>query len=107
MSNYVKVLQVNVNYNSSTTENVLQIAIELDIKVLVIQELWVIVRDSNNRKYRSIIYSSYYQILPNYGTLRPRTLIYVARELQASLAQNSPSNPNYLIIDLSLGTLKM
>jgi hypothetical protein len=34
-------------------------------------------------------------------------LIYVARELQASLAQNSPSNPNYLIIDLSLGILKM
>ena len=86
MSSYVKVLQVNVNRNSSITENVLQTAIELDIKVLVIQEPWVIVRDSNNRKYRSIIYSSYYQILPNYGTLRPRTLIYVARKLQASLA---------------------
>jgi hypothetical protein len=34
-------------------------------------------------------------------------LIYVARELQASLAQNSLSNPDYLIIDLSLGILKM
>ena len=49
-----------MNYNSSTTKNVLQIAIELDIKVLVIQEPWVIVRDSNNREYYSIIYSSYY-----------------------------------------------
>jgi hypothetical protein len=39
--------------------------------------------------------------------LRPRTLVYIARELQASLAQNSPSDPNYLIIDLSLGVLKM
>ena len=39
--------------------------------------------------------------------MRPRTLIYVARELQASLAQNSLSNPDYLIIDLSLGVLKM
>jgi len=39
--------------------------------------------------------------------LRPRTLIYVARELQASLAQNSPSDPDYLIIDLSLGVLKI
>ena len=39
MSNYVKVLQVNVNRNRTTTENVLQTAIELDIKVLVIQEL--------------------------------------------------------------------
>jgi hypothetical protein len=49
-----------MNRNRTTTKNILQIAIELDIKVLVIQELWVIVRDSNNRKYRSIIYSSYY-----------------------------------------------
>ena len=39
--------------------------------------------------------------------MRPRTLVYVARELQASLAQNSPSDPDYLIIDLSLGVLKM
>jgi hypothetical protein len=39
--------------------------------------------------------------------LRPRTLIYIARELQASLAQNSPSDPDCLIIDLSLGTLKI
>jgi hypothetical protein len=39
--------------------------------------------------------------------LRPRTLVYIARELQASLASNSPSNPNYLIIELSLGALKM
>ena len=39
--------------------------------------------------------------------MRPRTLIYVARELQASLAQNSLSNPDYLIIDLSLGILKI
>jgi hypothetical protein len=106
MSNYIKVLQVNMNRNSSTTENVLQIAIELDIKVLVVQEPWVIT-GNNNREYRSIIYPSFYQILPNYGTLRPRTLVYIARELQASLASNSPSNPDYLIIELSLGTLKM
>jgi len=80
MSNYVKVLQVNINRNSATTENVLELAIELDIKVLVVQEPWVITGD-NNREYRSIIYPSFYQILPNYGTLRPRTLFYIAREL--------------------------
>jgi hypothetical protein len=106
MSNYIKVLQVNVNRNSSITENVLQIAIELDIKVLVVQEPWVIT-GNNNREYRSIIYPSFYQILPNYGTLRPRTLVYIARELQASLALNSLSNPDCLIIELSLGALKM
>jgi hypothetical protein len=84
----------------------LQTAIELDIKVLVIQEPWVIAGNSN-REYRSIIYPSYFQILPNYSTLRPRTLFYIACELQASLAQNSPSDPDCLIIDLSLGILKM
>ena len=60
MSSYIKVLQININRSGPITKNVLQIAIELDIKVLVIQELWVIVRDNNNRKYYSIIYLSYY-----------------------------------------------
>jgi hypothetical protein len=106
MSSYIKVLQVNMNRNSSTTENVLELAIELDIKVLVVQEPWVRTGD-NNREYRSIIHPSFYQILPNYGTLRPRTLFYIARELQASLASNSPSDPDCLIIELSLGALKM
>jgi len=69
-----------MNRNSSTTENVLELAIELDIKVLVVQEPWVITGD-NNQEYRSIIYPSFYQILPNYSTLRPRTLFYIAREL--------------------------
>ncbi|PMD59780.1 uncharacterized protein K444DRAFT_488344, partial [Hyaloscypha bicolor E] len=46
-------------------------------------------------------------ILPNYSILRPRTLFYIACELQASIASNLLSNPNYLIIDLSLGILKM
>jgi len=59
MSSYVKVLQVNMNRNSSTTENVLELAIELDIKVLVVQEPWVITGD-NNREYRSIIHPSFY-----------------------------------------------
>ena len=34
-------------------------------------------------------------------------MVYVARELQASLALNLLSDPDYLIIDLSLGALKM
>jgi len=48
-----------MNRNSTTTENVLELAIELDIKVLVVQEPWVITGD-NNREYRSIIYPSFY-----------------------------------------------
>jgi len=48
-----------MNRNSATTENVLELAIELDIKVLVVQEPWVITGD-NNREYHSIIYPSFY-----------------------------------------------
>jgi len=36
-----------MNRNSATTENVLELAIELDIKVLVVQEPWVITGDNN------------------------------------------------------------
>ena len=39
--------------------------------------------------------------------MRPRTLFYIARELQASLASNSLSDPDCLIIELILGALKM
>jgi hypothetical protein len=51
LMNNIKILQININKNATTTENVLQIAIELDIKILVVQEPWVI---ESNREYRSI-----------------------------------------------------
>ncbi len=57
MSNYIKILQINVNRNASTTESVLQMAIELEIKILVVQEPWVIMNNSN--EYRSVNHSSF------------------------------------------------
>ena len=38
MSGNLKILQINVNRNPSTTEHVLQLAIELNISILAIQE---------------------------------------------------------------------
>ncbi len=96
MSN--KVLQINVNRNASTTEHVLQVAIELNISILAIQEPWVI--NSNNNEYRSINHSSFTQILPNYEAFRPRTLFYIARNIKANLASISPQDPDCVIIDL-------
>ena len=82
-----KILQINVNRNSSTTENVLQVAIELNIKILAIQEPWVI---KNNNIYRTINHSSFSQILPNYSTFRPRVAFYISRDIKASLNPISP-----------------
>jgi hypothetical protein len=38
LMNNIKILQININRNANTTENILQMAIELGIKILVIQE---------------------------------------------------------------------
>ena len=97
MSN-IKVLQINVNWNPNTTENVLQTAIELNIKILAVQEPWTIKDNSN--EYRSINHSSFKQVLPNYGAFRPRTLFYISREFRANLAPISPQDPDCIILDL-------
>ena len=72
-------------------------AIELDIKILVVQEPWVI---KCNKEYRSINHPSFKQVLPNYGAFRPRTLFYVSQDLRANLAQILPKDPNYVIINI-------
>jgi hypothetical protein len=96
-----KVLQINVNRNSSTTENILQMAIELNIKILAIQEPWTIQTQVNNTPiYRSINHRSFVQILPNYSTYRPRTLFYISNDIRASIAPNSPQDPDCIIIDI-------
>ena len=62
-----KILQININRNSITTENILQMAIELNIKILAIQEPWVISNNSNescsitnnSNEFRSINHPSF------------------------------------------------
>src|SRR6201746_2843977 len=92
-----KILQINVNRNSTTTENILQMAIELNIKILAIQEPWVI---PNSNKFRSINHPSFKQLFPNYSTFRPRVLFYISREYIVNLAPISPLDPDCIIIDL-------
>ena len=65
-------MQLNINRNQVTTENVLQLAIELNIQILAIQEPWV-TKNSDNT-YRTINHPSFNQILPNYNTVRPRVV---------------------------------
>src|ERR1700710_706903 len=93
-----KILQINVNRNSITTENILQMAIELNIKILAIQEPWVIINNSN--KFRSINHSSFKQLLPNYSTFRPRVLFYILKDYKVNLASILPLDPNCIIINI-------
>ena len=93
-----KILQININRNSITIENILQIAIELNIIILAIQELQIIINNSN--KYRFINHSSFKQLLPNYSTFRPRVLFYILKDYKVNLAPISPIDPDCIIIDI-------
>jgi len=98
MSSVLKVLQINVNRNATTTENVLQLAIELNISILAIQEPWVI--QGSSKEYRSTIHSSFTQVFSDNSSLRPRAMFYIVNTIRASLAPNSPKHPDCVIIDL-------
>src|ERR1700710_2753618 len=103
-----KILQINVNRNSITTENILQMAIELNIKILAIQEPWVISNNSNescsitnnSNEFRSINHPSFKQLFSNYSTFRSRVLFYISREYIVNLVPISLLDPDYIIIDL-------
>ena len=83
-------------------------AIELNIKILAIQEPWVISNNSNescsitnnSNEFRSINHPSFKQLFPNYSTFRPRVLFYISREYIVNLAPISPVDPDCIIIDL-------
>jgi hypothetical protein len=102
MNRETKVLYININRNPSTTEYILQIAIELYIQIVVVQEPWTIRNNSN--EYRSINHSSFIQILPNYGSFRPRILFYIVKDYRASLVPNSLKDPDYIIINIEDNT---
>ena len=110
-SNSFKVLQVNLNRSALATESALQIAIELKIDLIIIQEPWIIPKnqDPDYRNTRSILHPSFTQILPADLTLRPRTLVYVSRTFQptVNLAKESPLDPDLLVIDIVEGNQKI
>ena len=97
MSSGKKLLQINVNKSSPITEHILQVAIELSIDILAIQEPWT-VREPD-LSYRSVYHPSFKQVLPNQSLVRPRTVFYISNRITATLAPNSPQDPDCIIID--------
>ena len=95
-----KILQINVNRNAITTENVLNMAVELNISILAIQEPKIFSLEEDNVTTRSVIHSSFNQILPNHGLLRPRVIYYVSKNIAACKSRDSPLDPDCVVIDV-------
>ena len=83
-----KTLQINVNKSSPITEHVLQVALELSIDIIAVQEPWTI--RELDLSYRSVYYPSFKQVLPNQSLVRPRTVFYISNRISATLAPSSP-----------------
>src|SRR5277367_1965874 len=111
ISSSFKVLQVNLNRSGPATESALQIAVELKIDLLVVQEPWTAPRnqDPDYSNTRSILHPSFTQILPADLSLRPRTLVYVARSFRptVALASSSPADPDLLVVDIIEGNQRV
>ena len=100
LSTSLRILQINLNRSAIATESTLQLAIELKIDLVLIQEPWIITTNSTSR---SILHPAFFQILPleTAGT-RPRTLAYVANRLQpiVTISPESPQDPDFLVLDI-------
>ena len=107
-----KVLQVNLNRSALATESALQVAVELNIDLIIVQEPWTIPRKIGSTDYqgtKSIIYQSFSQILLADLTLRPRVLVYTSKSFRpiVSLAKESPLDPDILVIGIIEGDYKI
>ena len=103
ISTSIKVLQVNLNRSSTATESALQVAIELKVDLLVVQEPWI-TSNTNTSLTRSIIHPSFNQLLPIDCSLRPRTLVYVARAFRPTVTiSDEPSDPDLLVVNIIEG----
>jgi hypothetical protein len=98
----IKTMQINLNRSAPATESALNLAIELGVHIIAIQEPWVLLGPNNDyTNTRSVIHQGFTQILPLHGSLRPRTLFYISKALSfANIAENSPEDPDCLIINI-------
>lgn len=90
MTGQLKIIQCNLNKSIQATENTLQLAMELGVEILAVQEPWVSYsKESNNYQGRqSIQHPNFYQFFPNTtdNTIRPRTMIYISKQLKAQVS---------------------
>ena len=111
ISSSTRVLQVNLNRSAQATESALQIAVELKINIVVVQEPWILHNPQldNYSNAWLILHLSFVQILPKSTILRPRTLVYISRSFGplVSISTSSPHNLDLLAIDIIEGNSKI
>ena len=85
MLDNIKILQANLNKSTQATESTLQLAIELKIDIIAVQEPWLtLTRNNDYAGTRLINHPAYLQILPqSEPSLRPRVLFYISSKLIA------------------------
>jgi hypothetical protein len=99
ISSNTRILQVNLNRSSAATESVLQLAIELKIDLILVQEPWIISENPDYSNSRSISHSSFSQILPTTIGFRPRTFAYISKTYIPSVTLASSSiDPDLLVL---------
>ena len=105
----IKTLQINLNRSAAATESALDLAIELKVDIIAVQEPQVFPNpDSNYTTTRLVIHQGFIQILPFHRLLRPRTLFYISKALSfINIAKESPQDPDCLIIDINNGNSKI
>lgn len=106
--NKLRILQINLNRSIEATESVLQLAIEMKIDIIAVQEPWILgsslsPRDFTGENRRSVNHQSFLQILPE-GNIRPRVMLYSSRELQAQISTSPslPPDPDCLLLSIQI-----
>ena len=109
ISTSIKALQINLNKSSIATESALQLAIELKVDIVLVQEPWLAPRDPDKdySSTRSVLHPSFTQVLPIVQELRPRTLAYIARGFKPVVSLVPIVDPDILILDIIEGSQRL
>jgi len=112
ISDNTRIIQVNLNRSQAATKNTLQLAIELKVDIIVVQEPFITRGDDGNIDLitaRSIAHPSFTQILPKYSGFRPRTLVYVSKTYKptTSISTISPVDSDFLIVSITQNNQKI
>lgn len=102
----LKILQCNLNRSIQATENALQLAVELNIDILAVQEPWLpkVRGNTTYKDIQSISQNSFIPIFPTIEVDYPisRAMYYVSRCKESMVSQwkNCPKDSDILGVNL-------
>ena len=110
MLDNLRILQANLNHDQIATESALQLAVELSIDLMVVQEPWIVAPGKDDfTDCRSVNHSSFSQLLPQHvpTNLKPRVMFYVSRFLDAQInpITDTDQDPDMQIVKVQTNNL--